>query len=61
MPQRSMQSQALALAADLVRTCMLLFEHLGACIIFASFGLFAPRTAIVMGPHWNVGEVRSCD
>ena len=55
--QRSMQSQALTLAADMARTRLLLFEHSGAsipvpflvvlvfwlCIIFASFGLFAPR------------------
>jgi Protein of unknown function (DUF4239) len=60
--QRSMQSQALTLAADVGRTRLLLFEHLGAsipvpflvvlvfwlCIIFASFGLFAPRNATVI-------------
>ena len=60
--QRSMQSQALTLAADMARTRLLLFENLGAsipvpflvvlvfwlCIIFASFGLFAPRNATVM-------------
>ena len=60
--QRSMQSQALTLAADMARTRLLLFEHLGAsipvpflvvlvfwlCIIFASFGLFAPRNATVI-------------
>jgi Protein of unknown function (DUF4239) len=60
--QRSMQSQALTLAADMGRTRLLLFEHLGAsipvpflvvlvfwlCIIFASFGLFAPRNATVI-------------
>ena len=60
--QRSMQSQALTLAADLARTRLLLFEHLGAsipapflvvlvfwlCIIFASFGLFAPRNVTVI-------------
>jgi Protein of unknown function (DUF4239) len=60
--QRSMQSQALTLAADMGRTRLLLFEHLGAsipvpflvvlvfwlCIIFASFGLFAPRNATVV-------------
>jgi hypothetical protein len=60
--QRSMQSQSLALAADVARTRLLLFEHLGAsipvpflvvlvfwlCIIFASFGLFAPRNATVI-------------
>jgi hypothetical protein len=61
--QRSMQSQALTLAADMGRTRLLLFEHLGTsiptpflvilvfwlCIIFASFGLFAPRNATVIG------------
>jgi len=60
--QRSMQSQALILAADMGRTRLLLFEHLGSsipvpflvvlvfwlCIIFASFGLFAPRNATVI-------------
>jgi len=57
-----MQSQSLTLAADMARTRLLLFEHLGAsipmpflvvlvfwlCIIFASFGLFAPRNATVI-------------
>ncbi len=56
--QRSMQSQALALATDIGRTRVLLFEHLGAsipvpllvvlvfwlCIIFASFGLLPRAT-----------------
>lgn len=60
--QRSMQSQALTLAADVGRIRLLLFEHLGTsipvpflvvlvfwlCIIFASFGLFAPRNATVI-------------
>jgi len=60
--QRAMQSQALTLAADMARTRLLLFEHLGAsipvpflvvlvfwlCIIFASFGLFAPRNGTVI-------------
>ena len=60
--QRSMQSQALTLAADVARVRLLLFEHLGTsipvpflavlvfwlCIIFASFGLFAPRNATVI-------------
>jgi hypothetical protein len=60
--QRSMQSQAMTLAADVGRTRLLLFEHLGAsipvpflvvlvfwlCVIFASFGLFAPRNATVI-------------
>ena len=61
-PQRSMQNQALTLAADLGRTRLLLFENLGSsipvpflvvlvfwlCIIFASFGLFAPRNITVI-------------
>jgi Protein of unknown function (DUF4239) len=60
--QRSMQNQSLTLAADMARTRLLLFEHLGAsipvpflavlvfwlCIIFASFGLFAPKNATVI-------------
>jgi hypothetical protein len=60
--QRSMQSQALTLAADVGRTRLLVFENLGAsipvpflvvlvfwlCIIFASFGLFAPRNGTVI-------------
>jgi hypothetical protein len=60
--QRSMQSQALTLAAAVGRTRLLLFEHLGTsipvpflvvlvfwlCIIFASFGLFAPRNVTVI-------------
>jgi hypothetical protein len=60
--QRSMQGQALTLAADVGRMRLLLFEHLGTsipvpflvvlvfwlCIIFASFGLFAPRNATVI-------------
>jgi hypothetical protein len=60
--QRSMQSQALTLAADVGRTRLLLFEHLATsipvpflvvlvfwlCIIFASFGLFAPRNGTVI-------------
>jgi hypothetical protein len=60
--QRSMQSQALTMAADMGRTRLLLFENLGSsipvpflvvlvfwlCIIFASFGLFAPRNATVI-------------
>jgi hypothetical protein len=60
--QRSMQSQALTLAADIGRTRLLAFEHLATsipvpflvvlvfwlCIIFASFGLFAPRNATVI-------------
>jgi hypothetical protein len=60
--QRSLQSQALAMAVDLGRTRMLLFEQLGSsipvpflvvlvfwlAIIFASFGLFAPRNATVV-------------
>jgi hypothetical protein len=60
--QRSLQSQALTTALDLGRTRLLLFEQLGSsipapflvvlvfwlCIIFASFGLFAPRNATVI-------------
>ena len=60
--QRSLQNQALTLALDLGRTRMLLFEQLGSsiplpflvvlvfwlAIIFASFGLFAPRNATVI-------------
>jgi len=60
--QRSMQSQALTLAGTVARTRLLLFEHLGTsipipflvvlvfwlCIIFGSFGLFAPRNATVI-------------
>jgi hypothetical protein len=60
--QRAMQSQSLSLAADVGRTRLLLFENLGSsipvpflvvlvfwlCIIFASFGLFAPRNATVI-------------
>ena len=60
--QRSMQNQAMTLAADVARMRLLLFENLGAsipvpflvvlvfwlCIIFASFGLFAPRNATVI-------------
>jgi hypothetical protein len=60
--QRAMQSQALTLAAEVGRTRLLLFENLGSsipvpflvvlvfwlCIIFASFGLFAPRNATVI-------------
>jgi Protein of unknown function (DUF4239) len=61
--QRALRSQALTLAVDAGRTRLLLFEHLGTsipvpflvvlvfwlCIIFASFGLFAPRNATVIG------------
>jgi len=60
--QRSMQSQAQTLAAEVGRTRLLVFENLGAsipipflvvlvfwlCIIFASFGLFAPRNGTVV-------------
>ena len=60
--QRSLRSQALTTALDLGRMLMLLFEQLGSsipvpflvvlvfwlCIIFASFGLFAPRNATVI-------------
>ena len=60
--QRSLQNQALTIALDLGRTRVLLFEQLGSsipvpfrvvlvfwfCIIFASFGLFAPRNGTVI-------------
>ena len=60
--QHTMQSQAQSLAAEVGRTRLLLFENLGSsipvpilvvlvfwlCIIFASFGLFAPRNATVI-------------
>ena len=60
--QHAMQSQAQSLAADVGRTRLLLFENLGSsipvpflvvlvfwlCLIFASFGLFAPRNATVI-------------
>jgi hypothetical protein len=60
--QRSLRSQALTTALDVGRMRLLLFEHLGSsipapflvvlvfwlCIIFASFGLFAPRNATVI-------------
>jgi hypothetical protein len=60
--QRFLQSQALTMALDLGRTRVLLFEQLGSSIpvpflvvlvfwlsiIFASFGLFAPRNATVI-------------
>jgi hypothetical protein len=60
--QRSLRNQAEMMALDVGRTRLLLFEHLGAsipvpflvvlvfwlCIIFASFGLFAPRNATVI-------------
>jgi hypothetical protein len=60
--QRSMQSQALTEALDLGHLRLLLFEQLKSsipvpflvvlvlwlCIIFASFGLFAPRNATVI-------------
>jgi hypothetical protein len=59
--QRFLQSQALTMALDLGRTHVLLFERLDRStplpflvvlvlwlsIIFASFGLFAPRSAMV--------------
>jgi hypothetical protein len=60
--QRSLRNQAEMTALDVGRTRLLLFEHLGTsipvpflvvlvfwlCIIFASFGLFAPRNATVI-------------
>jgi len=61
--QRALRSQAETMALDVGRTRVPLFEHLGTsipvpflavlvfwlCIIFASFGLFAPRNATVIG------------
>jgi hypothetical protein len=61
--QRALRGQAETMALDEGRTRVLLFEHLGTsipvpflvvlvfwlCIIFASFGLFAPRNATVIG------------
>jgi hypothetical protein len=60
--QRALCNHAEMTALDVGRTRLLLFEHLGAsipvpflvvlvfwlCIIFASFGLFAPRNATVI-------------
>ena len=60
--QRALRSQALALTLSVARTRILLFENLQTsipvafllvlvfwvCIIFASFGLFAPRNATVI-------------
>ena len=60
--QRSLRTQAEAMALDMARTRLLVFENLGTsipvpflvvlvfwlCIIFASFGLFAPRNATVV-------------
>jgi hypothetical protein len=60
--QRELRGQAESLALDVGRTRLLLFEHLGTsipvpflvvlvfwlCLIFASFGLFAPRNATVI-------------
>jgi hypothetical protein len=60
--QHSLQNQAATIAFDLGRTRMLLFEQLGSaipvpflvvmvfwlCIIFTSFGLFAPRNGTVI-------------
>ena len=59
--QRSLQAQALTIAFDLARTRVLLFQQLDSsvpgpflvvlvfwlAVIFVSFGLFAPRNAIV--------------
>jgi Protein of unknown function (DUF4239) len=60
--QRSLRSQALSLAVNVGQTRLLMLEHMGSsiplpflvilvfwlCIIFASFGLFAPRNATVI-------------
>jgi hypothetical protein len=62
MLQRSLQNQASTIALDLGRTRVLIFEELGSsipvpflvvlvfwlCIIFAGFGLFAPRNTTVI-------------
>lgn len=61
-PQRAIRSQALTVALDIGRTNLLLFGNLSSsipvpfmvalvfwlCIIFASYGLFAPPNATVM-------------
>jgi hypothetical protein len=61
--QRALRSQAETMALDVGRMRLLLFENLGTsipvpflvvlvfwlCIIFGSFGLFAPRNATVIG------------
>ena len=61
--ERSLRSQALTMALDLGQKRVLLFQQLGSsipvpflvvlvfwlCIIFASFGLFAPRNGTVIG------------
>jgi hypothetical protein len=52
--QRALRGQAETTALDMGRTRLLLFEHplvvlvFWLCIIFASFGLFAPRNATVI-------------
>lgn len=60
--QRALRSQALNLAINVGQTRLLLLEHMGSsiplpflvilvfwlCIIFSSFGLFAPRNATVI-------------
>jgi Protein of unknown function (DUF4239) len=60
--QRGYHAQAMAVAFDLARTRVLLFQELGdsipapflvvlaswLCVIFASFGLFAPRNGTVL-------------
>jgi hypothetical protein len=60
--QRALRSQALSLAVNVGQTRLLMQEHMGSsiplpflvilvfwlCIIFASFGLFAPRNATVI-------------
>jgi hypothetical protein len=60
--QRALRSQALSLAVNVGQTRLLMLEHLGSsiplpflvilvfwlCIIFASFGLFAPRNTTVI-------------
>jgi hypothetical protein len=60
--QRSLRSQALTLAVNVGQLRLLMLEHMGSsiplpfleilvfwlCIIFASFGLFAPRNGTVI-------------
>ena len=71
--QRALRSQALNLAANVGQTRLLLLEHMGSwiplpflvilvfwlCIIFASFGLFAPRNAAVIAVLGVVGCLRN--
>ena len=70
--QHSLQSQSLTIARDLGRARVLLFEQLGSSIpvpflivlvfwltiIFASFGLFAPRNGSVIAVFFRLCPVR---